>query len=47
MKNTYNSEEGACGLWISYMREGVPVTQEHEWEELCYEEAEHYGLIEK
>lgn len=44
MKNTFDSEEGLCGVWIAQIKNGELETQSHTWTELCIEECEFYGL---
>jgi hypothetical protein len=44
MKNTFDSEEGLCGVWIAQIKNGEMETQSHTWTELCIEECEFYGL---
>jgi len=38
MKNTWNTDDGNCGVWIARMRSGKPSIQKFEWIELCDEE---------
>lgn len=44
MKNTFDSEEGLCGVWIAQIKNGELEIQSHTWTELCIEGCEFYGL---
>lgn len=41
IKNTFQTETGACGLWVGRFQGGVPEIQESEWRELTHEEEEY------
>jgi len=38
IKVSYSTENGMCGMWIGRYRNGEKFIQEHEWEELDWQE---------
>ena len=41
IKVSYSTEIGTCGMWIGRYRQGKKFIQEHEWEELDWQEEAH------